>query len=123
MPDWPERRRSDAILTDLAALASPTPAVEPLSLPDAAAAAGALYVIEGSRLGGRFLVRGVAAGLPTGYLGDEQPRGRWLALLTALERALPDASVRDRAITAARAVFARFELAARRQLDPNLCER
>ena len=120
--DWPARRRGAALAADLAALGVPVPPPDgPPDLSDPAAAAGALYVVEGSRLGGRFLARMVGAGLPVAYLSDSQPRGRWPALLAALEDALPDAAARSRAIVAAVAVFGRFEAAARRRLDPSLC--
>lgn len=124
--DWPERKRGAALLADLAGLgqAGPDGAAATAAgggADDVATAAGALYVIEGSRLGGRFLVKQVGAGLPAAYLGAEQPRGRWPALLNALDQALPDDAARDRAVTAARAVFARFEAATRRQLDSRLC--
>lgn len=120
--DWPARRRGPALAQDLATLG--TVPIEPggvFKLDDAATTAGALYVIEGSRLGGRFLVRQVGAGLPTAYLGDEQPRGRWPALLAALDRVLLDEDSQARAITAACATFARFETAARRHIDASLC--
>ena len=120
--DWADRRRGAALDRDLDALGGWAAPYAPFSIPDTPAAAGALYVVEGSRLGGRFLMRQVGAGLPTAYLGDVQERGRWPALLAALDAALPDAPARRRAVDSARAVFARFEDAARRHLDPNLCE-
>jgi heme oxygenase len=57
-PDWPARRRSAAILADLAALGRPAPPA-PASprAPGRAEVAGLLYVLEGSRLGGQLLLR------------------------------------------------------------------
>jgi heme oxygenase len=57
-PDWPARRRTDAILADLAALGRPLPPASASPQPPAQAeAAGLLYVLEGSRLGGQLLLR------------------------------------------------------------------
>ncbi|MDP4026407.1 biliverdin-producing heme oxygenase [Methylobacterium sp. NEAU 140] len=61
------RRRLGALVADLAALGlSPggiaaLPAARPIRLPDPAAATGALYVLEGSTLGGRLIARHIAA--------------------------------------------------------------
>ncbi len=58
LPDWPSRRRSAALIADLAEFgiappdALPAPALEGLP-----AQFGAAYVLEGSRLGGRILLR------------------------------------------------------------------
>jgi len=139
--DWAQRRRSAEVQADLAALgaisATPNrtaPAEAPFFLCArkkeehrcdvvtvngdeidrdtlTPAIAGALYVIEGSRLGGRVLARQVGAGFPIAYLGSEQPRGRWPALLEAIDVALPDATATTLAVASARAVFARFEVA------------
>ncbi|CAN5466319.1 biliverdin-producing heme oxygenase [soil metagenome] len=115
-PDWAERRRSSAILADLGALGAATRRANPYAMDgdDIAAIAGALYVIEGSRLGGKFLARQVGAGLPTSYLSGEQPKGSWAALLDAIDVALTDAPASARALVSARSVFERFEDAGRR---------
>lgn len=63
-PDWPARRRSDALNADLRALAiaAPDAVLAPLAPTLAGAEApGLLYVLEGSRLGGQVLLRQVLA--------------------------------------------------------------
>lgn len=59
-PDWADRRRSKALSADLEDLgtAVATHRQAPISDPDFAT--GCLYVLEGSRLGGRLLARQVA---------------------------------------------------------------
>ncbi|MCW6508046.1 biliverdin-producing heme oxygenase [Lichenifustis flavocetrariae] len=62
VPDWPQRRRGDALLADLEQLGSARPApTAAIVLPSRLHALGALYVLEGSRLGGRVLARRVAS--------------------------------------------------------------
>ena len=60
--DWPNRRRGHALLADLEQLGAEAPILTAtISLPSRLHALGALYVLEGSRLGGRVLARRVAA--------------------------------------------------------------
>jgi heme oxygenase (biliverdin-IX-beta and delta-forming) len=108
LPDWPARRRGAALTADLGELGQPFAIEAVPSLTDPAAIAGAVYVLEGSRLGGRVLARGVGPGLPTRYLDAHQEHGAWADLLTRLELLLDDESRRARAVESARAVFARF---------------
>lgn len=120
LADWPERRRTDAIVSDLAALGTAAPAPLPFPpLDDMAACWGAAYVLEGSRLGGAYLARQVAADLPRSYLGAAQPAGRWRAFLSALDAALADARDIARAQATAGEVFALFAEAGRRQMEPS----
>ncbi|MGI4733144.1 MAG: biliverdin-producing heme oxygenase [Janthinobacterium lividum] len=123
--DWPARRRGAALAADLAALGEPVPAGDGFAAAtDPASLAGVLYVIEGSRLGGRMLVRGVAAGLPTSYLAPVAIPGRsqpsWPALLATFDRVIGDRAIGgqvETAVTSAIAVFARFERAGRERLE------
>lgn len=118
LPDWPERRRGGALAADLAALGVPPPS--PLTAPPLATPAarwGAAYVLEGSRLGGAFLARQVAAGLPLTYLGTPQPPGRWRQFLSGLDTAVIEPQDRSVAYDSARATFALFEAAGRRLLE------
>lgn len=116
-PDWPQRRRRQALAADLAELGVPFPDVEPSTLPDdPAAITGALYVIEGSRLGGRFLARQVGEGLPRRYLSPGERPPSWPALLEQFERFLYSSATYATATGAALAVFERFEAAGRRWL-------
>lgn len=117
-PDWPERRRRAPLVADLADLGVALPHHDAAPLADdPAAITGALYVIEGSRLGGRFLARQVGEGLPRRYLAPDQRPPGWPALLEQFERLLYDPATFAAATGAALAVFERFETAGRRWLD------
>lgn len=109
---WEARRRGDALRADLAALGAEPPEAEDLTpITEPAAALGTIYVLEGSRLGGSLIKRSVPNDFPAAFLAPG-PADGWRALLAALEDRLADAALRDEAIAAARAVFARFERSA-----------
>jgi heme oxygenase len=89
LDDWPDRRRSDALRADLQALnCTPTTV---LPMPTSASSAwcwGALYVLEGSRLGGKLLARRLQAaqpGAPMHYLDHAADQGLWPRFLQRLE--------------------------------------
>lgn len=108
--------RTAPLLADLAALGAPTPAETAFALPEGQAARwGALYVLEGSRLGGAVLSREVPRGLPSAYLGSRHAPGAWRGLLAALDAAEGGGSWRREAIAGAKAMFAGFLDAARLQ--------
>jgi heme oxygenase len=118
VPDWAQRRRSDSLEADLGSLGLdiPAPAGAPaFTTPEALL--GALYVLEGSRLGGTLLKRAVPAGFPTRFLGNVDSSA-WQALLAQLDDQLDSDAQRAAAIAAARQVFELFEAAGRRYLDP-----
>ena len=118
VPDWPERRRSRRLRDDLEALDAPIPSPETLpALAGPAAVLGALYVVEGSRLGGAMLRRELAPSMPQSFLGDRQPPGAWRKLLETLDHSLYETSSLDVALSAARAVFGCFEAGGRRILE------
>ncbi len=107
---WQPRELLPDLEADLADLALPLPAAEPFALSnDIAGFLGAAYVLEGSALGARVLVKGVDA------LGFGPERGarylsaqagsldNWRTLLVALEGL--DRQEWDAAAQAARAVF------------------
>ena len=72
LPAWTPR--TPLLVSDLAALNVGMPDPLPFDLPSQEAATwGALYVAEGSRLGGQVLARGIAAGLPHAYLRVTRP--------------------------------------------------
>jgi heme oxygenase len=77
------------------------------------AIAGALYVLEGSRLGGRFLARQVPREFPRAYLDANQPAENWRNLLDRCDAMLYQPAALQSALTAAHAVFAAFERSAR----------
>jgi heme oxygenase len=105
--------RSAALLADLAALGGDTPDDLAFALPEGEAARwGALYVMEGSRLGGAVLARHVGEGLPAAYLGARHPQGGWRALLERLDQADTGAEWRDEAVRGAKALFAAYRAAA-----------
>ncbi len=95
LDDWPERRRSPLIVSDLAQLGR---TFKPLQLrrgtPDRSELIGMLYVLEGSRLGARQLHRQIAAGSvhsgAAAYLGAHDPVlwHRFLDLLESREHAV-----------------------------------
>jgi heme oxygenase (biliverdin-IX-beta and delta-forming) len=114
LDDWPARKRGPAIAADLATLGQPAPALlaaPPLDTP--AAQWGAAYVVEGSRLGGALLARGVAETSPTSYLGTPQAPGAWRNFLARLDEQLRSPDEIAAAIEAARGTFALFEQAGR----------
>ncbi len=90
VPDWPLRRRSDAITADLAGFGVAVPASDPVAFGSPNAMLGTLYVLEGGGLWRSFLER----------LDEADP--------TELELAAMIAGARD--------AFARFDAAARRAL-------
>jgi heme oxygenase (biliverdin-IX-beta and delta-forming) len=121
VPDWEDRKRGALLREDLALLRTvrPEPVEGPASASDGlggngdlAAIAGALYVLEGSRLGGRFLVRQVPAGFPRAYLDADQASEKWRNLLDRLETILYQPAALQSALTAAHQVFAAFERSA-----------
>lgn len=120
LPDWPVRRRSAALLSDLAGLGSP-----PAPIPDlgdlaevgSAGMAGILYVLEGSRLGGTVILRRVLAG-PDATLHDHVRflrHGEGLRLWPSFAAwlATDEAARADRlgAVAGARLAFAAFAAA------------
>jgi heme oxygenase len=110
------RARTPLLAADLAALDEAMPPPLPFALPAGDAAAwGALYVVEGSRLGGIMLARTVPDGLPIAYLGARHLSGEWRELLGALDNAATLAGSDvwiDEAITGARATFDLYRRAA-----------
>jgi heme oxygenase (biliverdin-IX-beta and delta-forming) len=109
VPDWPVRRRGHLIRADLTALRSVVPPLlSPPTLAGEAEQLGALYVIEGSRLGGAMLVRSVPSDFPHSFLGAHDSR-LWRDLLDILDARLNTPESLARAATAARHVFALFE--------------
>lgn len=118
VPDWPERKRGALLREDLALLrplpdrpAGDTPQI---AMPgDDSELAGLLYVIEGSRLGGRFLARQLGPDLPHAYLDPDQGTGKWRNLLDHIESILYEPPRLQSAIASAHRAFAGFEHAAR----------
>lgn len=109
LPDWPARRRGGLLHADLAALGLAPPVVdEAVAFEGDAAVLGAIYVLEGSRLGGNLLKRSVASHLPASFLGGGDS-GAWRRLLAVLDERLGEEAERQIAIKAASRVFVLFE--------------
>jgi len=113
LPDWPERKRGIALISDLYCLKVhiPTPCPVP-KVSSRAAMWGLIYVLEGSRLGGQMLKRSLAPELPQAFLGHQIDRGAWRTLLARIDHALTGPADRTTALEAARATFSVFEEAA-----------
>jgi heme oxygenase (biliverdin-IX-beta and delta-forming) len=89
LPDWRARVRRDALARDLAALGGGVPAPADASVPSPAFGIGLLYVLEGSRLGARFLARQVRAAnaeAPLAYLTQGEDENLWRTFLAWLEK-------------------------------------
>ena len=106
------RSRGEALAADLAALGEEMPTPMAFDLPPSEAAGwGAMYVVEGSRLGGVMLSRSVTEGMPSAYLGAKHLSGEWRALLAAIDRQPADDAWVAQAIVGARAAFALYRRA------------
>ena len=119
LPDWPERRRGAQLRADLAALDVTVPELFP-DLPIVSGKApmlGAIYVLEGSRLGGALLKQAVPSHFPRRFLEARQAAGSWRLFLRTLDDFLTRPGDLDAAIQAAKEVFARFEGAADAHLE------
>lgn len=96
LQDWPQRARADALLADLATLSLPEPdpsaGYHDPGLRDEAYMLGALYVLEGSRLGARVLLGMLENAPPVHashrarrYLAHGQGLSLWQTFLARLE--------------------------------------
>ncbi|HEY6917186.1 MAG TPA: biliverdin-producing heme oxygenase [Allosphingosinicella sp.] len=127
--DWRERRRAHLLLADLEELgagrmessAQSHRGVPVFSAREGcerdAAILGALYVLEGSRLGGAVLKRRLPPGMPVRFLGTPQSPGAWRKLLEILDECLYEPERLAVAVGTARDVFMRFESGGRRVLE------
>lgn len=111
--NWPERRRGDALRNDAATLGIEPMRLDPPSLSDHAEIAGALYVVEGSRHGARFLRKQVPDALPTAFLDSEQAPGSWAKLLDRIDAILYQPEAEAAATRSALRVFDLFGQAGR----------
>jgi len=116
LPDWPVRRRASLLLADMAALNEPPPPLLPQpALADEASLWGAVYVLEGSKLGGALLAKAVPDHLPGSYLGPQGPKGSMRAFMERLDTSGIDDIAG--AVAAARNVFGLFLKAAQLELE------
>lgn len=106
--DWPQRRRSEALRADLAALGLKVPPFVPISeIEGEAAILGAAYVLEGSRLGGQLLMNQVPSAWPAAFLRAGNPK-LWRAFVTNLDQRLSSPTDVALASAAASSVFEAF---------------
>ncbi|MFW8595162.1 biliverdin-producing heme oxygenase [Cribrihabitans neustonicus] len=124
-PDWPARRRSQALRADLAALALPEPDPAAFAIaPCRGTVAGVLYVLEGSRLGGRLLHRMVETApesMPKSFLEHGNGQPLWQGFLSWLEAQNLPGEEHPKAISAARSVFSLYQAKAASLLkEPSL---
>jgi heme oxygenase len=115
VPDWEERRRSSLLLDDLQALgAAPPREAEPPRVDGEARQLGVVYVLEGSRLGGKVLLRralshpDLRVRAATRYLSHGAGRDLWASFLARLEASSAIADAPGEAVAGARAAFALF---------------
>lgn len=115
LPDWPTRRRSAALGRDLEILgiAVPPPESVPMTT-DEARLFGRLYVLEGSRLGGKLLARRALESADpqvraaTHYLGHGAGADFWRSFLQHLEASEAVAAAPQRTMLGAREAFGLF---------------
>ena len=107
---WREGRRGAALKEDCAALGIDVgPAHPPPTFDSKAEVAGMVYVLEGSRLGGRVLSRLVAPELPSAFLSSIAPKGHWKNITNWLDRQIVTETELDAASRAATEMFGVFE--------------
>lgn len=92
LPSW--RSRSELLKEDLRQMGLEVPAARQDIFPEHdGMALGVLYVLEGSRLGGRVLSARVGEGLPRAYLSAFHQKGEWPEFLAHLEHSLNESDV------------------------------
>ncbi|MBN9080210.1 MAG: hypothetical protein BGP04_18245 [Rhizobiales bacterium 62-17] len=114
LDDWSERMRSEALMRDIQTLGG---TIAPLSVRDrfdVAEMVGIIYVLEGSRLGARMLIKMVSASsdpavaAATAYLGHGAGQPFWRNFLSFLDRLTLAPDEIERAIAGARYAFSLF---------------
>jgi heme oxygenase len=115
LPDWAQRSRSASLRSDLAAMSLVEPVGE-VRLPrsDEAYLLGIVYVLEGSRLGARVVLRQLEMSTSTdlkgvsSYLSHGQSERLWQTFLTRLEASEPVKRNREAAVAGASDAFEMF---------------
>lgn len=118
LKDWSARRRGALLRADLAELGLAPDKLEAPRMTGAPPLLGAIYVLEGSRLGGAMLKRSVPAHLPRRFLDAPSGKGAWRALGDLLDDRLRKSQDLADAIVAAKQVFGLFAQAGHIVLEP-----
>ena len=115
LEDWPDRARSQALIEDIAAFGeAPRVDSDSPAMTGEASVLGALYVLEGSRLGGLWLLgHAMANASPrmqaaTRYLGHGAGKAYWPTFLSRLEASDAARRAPAQAVAAAVETFDRF---------------
>ena len=113
LPDWPFRRRTAALRHDLEYLGLCAQSCRSVRLTSVAQIFGTLYVLEGSRLGARVLLRQILAAAPslepaTRFLSHGSDARLWVTFLQVLEANVGISDLAESA-QSARNAFALFE--------------
>ncbi|HTT98836.1 MAG TPA: biliverdin-producing heme oxygenase [Rhizomicrobium sp.] len=108
LPDWAERRRTAAMQSDLSDLHVTTTCATAPMFESEASLLGAAYVLEGSRLGARMVLKQIGRNTATRFLRHGEGSRLWQSFLEILEA--NDGVRRDpeNATGAARRVFSLF---------------
>ncbi|OWK33776.1 hypothetical protein SPDO_06640 [Sphingomonas dokdonensis] len=112
---WPTlRRRTPLLAADLHALGETVDLSVKTDSEAGPRQWGALYVVEGSRLGGGFLSKRVASGLPVSYLSAVHLSGEWRSIRLAIEQAADghDPDWQEQMVAGALDVFSLYRSAA-----------
>jgi len=116
-PDWPSRCRASTLAVDLSSLGAGLPAAAAIPhLETAAMRVGALYVLEGSRLGGAVLLqrlRAMQPGVSCAFLSHGVGQSLWPRFVVWLDGLELDGTEREAAVEGARRTFDAFDLAFR----------
>jgi heme oxygenase (biliverdin-IX-beta and delta-forming) len=118
--DWPQRARRAAMAEDLAKVGGEVHPVPPMPGLNRNGVFGTMYVLEGSRLGAKYLLRGVGnaadpvVASATAYLSHGAGQHFWQTYLAALEQEPATSSDAAEIVAAANTAFAMFAEAAAR---------
>ena len=118
--DWPARSRRAAMTADLAGVGGQLHPLAPMPAMNRNAVFGTMYVLEGSRLGAKYLLRGVAnasdatVAVATAYLSHGNGQHFWQSYLAALEQEPATLDDEVEIVAAADLAFSMFAHAAAR---------
>lgn len=105
--------RSELLSADLDTMDGAIPPELDVALPrDEAGRWGALYVLEGSRLGGVVIAKSLPVGFPAAFLHARHPDGAWRGILNAIDSADRGLEWREAAVLGAKLLFRAYRKAA-----------